>query len=69
MVEVFKTNVRAKGQARQLIEILSRHFPACKINFDLHDRDKILRIEGDHFLVESVRMIVEENGCACEILE
>ena len=47
MVEVFKTNVQKKTQSKTLICILSEAFPSLKINFDLSDADKVLRVEGD----------------------
>ena len=68
MVEVFKTNVSDESQAEKLLEILAWHFPACRINFDLDDCDKILRIEGEGLFTASVQMIVAENGFTCEIL-
>ena len=46
MVEVFKTNVEEIVQAKKIIELLLEHFPGNRINFDLHDCDKILRVEG-----------------------
>lgn len=69
MVEIFKTNVSDKNQAEQLIGILSQYFPACSINFDLDDCDKILRVEGDHSCFETIRMIVNENGFLCEAID
>lgn len=69
MVEVFKTNVQEKGQAERLVEILYRHFPSHKINFDLDDCDKVLRIEGEKVLRDEVMMIVNEKGYLCEVLK
>lgn len=69
MIEVFKTDVRDKWSATRLVILLSGHFPGCKINFDLDDCDKILRIEGEYFPSEILRMIVQKNGYNCEVLE
>ncbi|MBS1524054.1 MAG: hypothetical protein JST19_00305 [Bacteroidetes bacterium] len=69
MVEVFKTNVRGKRQARALLNILSDRFPLLRINFDLDDCDKILRVEGDAICQESITELVAENGYACDVLE
>ncbi len=41
MIEVFKTNVRRKNDAKRLLKIFNRHFNECKINFDLSDCDKV----------------------------
>ena len=69
MVEVFKTDVRGASQARKLVEILLQHFPGSKINFDLEDCDKILRVEGFNFKVEKIVGLVREKGFECKPLE
>jgi len=69
MIEVFKTNVHAGCEAEKITGLLYRHFPDCKINFDLDDCDKILRIEGSVFETEKIKFIVNENGFICEELE
>jgi len=69
MVEVFKTNVQEASEAKQLVALLLQRFPDNKINVDLHDCDKILRIEGDHFEVQQIVMLAEQNGFACRVLE
>jgi hypothetical protein len=68
LIEVFKTNVQEEEQSKQLIEKLCYHFPACRINFDLEDCDKILRVEGNNFLIETIRFLLQSNGFECEIL-
>jgi hypothetical protein len=55
MVEVFKTNVQKKAQGKMLLSILSETFPSLKINFDLSDCDKVLRVEGDN--MEALRIM------------
>lgn len=69
MVEVFKTNVNKVSQADKLINLLRQQFPGNKINFDMHDCDKVLRIEGHTFAATRIITIVNENGFACSILE
>ena len=69
MVEVFKTNVQKKAQSKMLLCILSETFPSFKINFDLSDCDKVLRIEGDNIEVGKIMFLVKENGFNCEILD
>lgn len=68
MVEVFKTNIDIE-LANQLLSQLQKNFPDCRINFDLDDCDKILRIEGKTFQLEKVRFIVEAGGYECELLQ
>jgi hypothetical protein len=69
MIEVFKTNVRNKAQSRLLLCALSEIFPSLKINFDLSDCDKVLRVEGDNMEPATIMMLVKEHGFVCEILE
>ena len=49
MVEVFKTNVRSIRKAKLIIQKLAEEFPAHKINFDLSDCDRILRVAGGKY--------------------
>ena len=69
MVEAFKTNVQKKTQSKMLLSILSEAFPSFKINFDLSDCDKVLRVEGDNIEALSIMILVNENGFRCEILD
>jgi hypothetical protein len=43
-VEVFKTNVADPDQAKWLADQIERNFTHCKVNFDLEDCDRILRV-------------------------
>jgi hypothetical protein len=65
MVEVFKTDVQKKTQSKMLLEA----FPSLKINFDLSDRDKVLRVEGDDMESLKIMTLVKESGFMCEILD
>ena len=69
MVEVFKTNVQRKTQSKMLLSILSEAFPSLKINFDLSDCDKVLRVEGDNMEALRIMMLVKEYGFNCEVLD
>ncbi len=69
MVEVFKTNVQKKVQANMLVYILSEAFPSFKINFDLSDCDKVLRVEGDKIEALRIMLLVREKGFKCEVLD
>ena len=68
-VEVFKTNVREKHQAMMLVTLLTEQFPLCRINFDLHDCDKILRVEGEGIPPYSIIRLVAASGYQCGMLE
>ena len=69
MVEAFKTNVQKKAQSKMLLCILSEAFPSFKINFDLSDCDKVLRVEGDNMEELRIMILVKEYGFKCEILD
>lgn len=69
MIEIFKTNVQKICQAETLVCELLQQFPNSKINFDLDDCDKILRIEGMSVLADKVMMLLKENGFNCRLLE
>ena len=68
LVEIFKTNVQEHAEAQKLVSLLHSHFPGTKINFDLDDCDKILRMEGINFKVSKVISLVKENGFHCSLL-
>jgi hypothetical protein len=69
MIEVFKTNVQKKTQSKKLLCVLSEAFPSFKINFDLSDCDKVLRVEGDNMEALRIMVLVKEHGFQCEVLD
>ena len=69
MVEVFKTNVYEVEKSNLIFYKLHKHFPENKINFDLEDCDKILRVEGKNIFSEKIIEILKEEGHFCEILD
>ena len=69
MVEVFKTNVQRKQEAEMLIRKLLGHFPDHKINFDLSDCDKILRVEGESIHTKKVIELLCSDNYLCDVLE
>ncbi|MDB5031222.1 hypothetical protein [Mucilaginibacter sp.] len=69
MVEVFKTNVQKKAQSKMVLCMLSEAYPSFKINFDLEDCDKVLRVEGDDIEGLNVMLLVRESGFKCEVLD
>jgi hypothetical protein len=69
MVEVFKTNIHDKSIASKVLQDLYRHFPGYKINFDLEDCDKILRIESEAVNPDEISKHLNHSGYFCEVLE
>ncbi len=51
IVKVFKTDVQDRISAVQIVSYLQRQFVQFKINFDLDDCDKILRIESRNGMI------------------
>ena len=51
-----------------LLSMLSEAFPSFKINFDLSDCDKVLRVEGDNVKSLRIMILVKEYGFNCELL-
>lgn len=68
MVEVFKTDVMKKSRAEKMLSILNEQFPHFTINFDLHDCDKILRVEGKNISVEEIITLLHKQEHLCEQL-
>ena len=52
-----------------LIKKLAEEFPKHKMNFDLSDCDRILRVQGQNILENKIISIVTALNYKCEILE
>ena len=69
IVEVFKTNVQKEADKNYVIAVIQTQFPDYKINFDLEDCDKILRVEGIDLQCENIIDYVNCLGYTCVRLE
>ena len=69
MVEIFKTNVQNEFDSNYIIAIIKRQYPNYKINFDLEDCDRILRIEGGRFNPKQIIEHLNLQGYICVPLE
>jgi len=69
MVEVFKTNVHRVEMAEQLVSTLRVRFPFSKINFDLEDCDRILRVEGNDVCIKTIIELISAHGFECKVLQ
>jgi hypothetical protein len=70
MIEIFKTNVQFQKDAQLIVGNLELKLLNTKINFDLEDCDKILRIEGaSKAKSKYVMTFMLELGYNCQILE
>ena len=68
MVEVYKTNIQTKYQCKDIIRIMLKYNPLYKINFDLKDCDRVLRIEAVSVNSKDVILLFAECGFECEVL-
>lgn len=69
MVEVFKTDITDPAKADELKLRLLKRFADYKINFDLEDCDRIMRIESNEIKKEQVIAELREQGFWCEVLD
>lgn len=68
MVEVFKTNVEHPDHAKKLMQKLQEYYPAGRINFDLQDCDRILRVEDELICAEKIIQLLSTDGFYAEVL-
>lgn len=69
-IEVFKTSVTSRAEAQRLTSLLQNRFPKLKINFDLDDCDRVLRVEsGDRLPLADIIETVRHTGHSIQILE
>lgn len=69
MVEIFKTDVRKKRDALAILQLLADHFPGAEINFDLMDKDNILRIHTEPNDATLVIQLLNNKGFFCAELD
>ena len=70
VVQVFRTNVPDEKAAQPILFFLERYFSHCRINFDLEDCDRVLRIENRQQPIEEamIQQLVARHGYHCEPL-
>lgn len=71
IVKVFKTDVQDQLVAGHIIHFLQQTFSHWRINFDLDDCDRILRIESQKGSIEEseIQLMVARYGHRCEPLQ
>lgn len=60
MVEIFKTNIESDQEAAEILNALQFAFPDYKMNFDLEDCDKILRVESTSVDTGAIQFRLDE---------
>ncbi|MEO8795152.1 MAG: hypothetical protein ABI390_06760 [Daejeonella sp.] len=70
MVEVFKTNVNTWRRANFILDLIHQQFKTCEANFDLDDRDNILRVESsdEYFNFDLIKRLLEERKVQIDFL-
>ncbi|MFZ5971390.1 MAG: hypothetical protein ACOYXA_07335 [Bacteroidota bacterium] len=69
-IEVFRTSVGSRAEAQRITDLLLTRFPELKINFDLDDCDRVLRIEsGDRLPLADIIETVRQTGHSIQILD
>jgi len=70
MVEVFTTNVDTQEQACMLLERIHTLYTSYRANFDLEDRDRILRVRCDKgdLCPQQLIDLLQRNGYCASVL-
>ncbi len=68
-IEVFRTNIGTVKEAAVMAGKLAEKLPGSRINFDLEDCDRILRVEAAFVCPDQVRGLLLESGYHCERLD
>lgn len=68
MIYVFITSVKTKQEIGQLKPHLNDLLKQAKWNFDLEDCDKILRIDIETEITQSIINLLQDKGFDCEEL-
>lgn len=67
-VEIFRTQVQHTQQAKHICEILAQELEDTRVNFDLEDCDKVLRIESNSIDPRQIIQIMETLGFFCDLI-
>jgi hypothetical protein len=70
-VEIFKTDIGDKHTAEVVLGSLTRVFSQYEFNFDLDDRDKVLRVASSlgTIEIELIQKQVITKGFVCELID
>jgi hypothetical protein len=66
--EAYKTNIRTKKDASEIVMLLQFIISDCIINFDSENQEKILRIETNRDIKEMVYGLFNKHGFYCQKL-
>ena len=66
-IEVFATNIQNELEGASIMKELHVEYPDLKVDVDLEDIDRVLRIEG-YFNLDIVMKIITSKKHTCEIM-
>lgn len=76
MVEVFITDITEKHDAIEIIKSIKQMYSQLKVSYDINETNlpfpyghTVLRIEGAHIPVNTLKLMVKTSGFHCEIME
>ena len=69
MVEIFRTGIKSRSQAEDTLEAMMHEFPDYKMNFDLDDRENILRVEGLQIHIQEILLFMNTLQYECYWIE
>ncbi len=70
MIEIFATDIKSIKDARVVEGLFSIVFPRLEVNFDLEDRDRILRVQSPSPIEHnSIVSYIRNLGFAAKVLE
>lgn len=69
MVIIYRTNINNRSQFQAVTRLLSNLFQDLRINIDLEDSEKVLRLEGKEILSDKVINSLEKIGFECQVMD
>ena len=70
MVEIFRNNVNSENKAKKIVDAVHSNFQHYRVNFDLEDCDRILRVENtnDRPNMSKILQFLKRLGLEIEVL-
>lgn len=67
-IEVYKTDVKTRKDAKHIVVLLQFVISDCIMSFDIKDCDHVLRIETNRDIKEMVYGVFNKHGFYCQKL-
>lgn len=68
MVIIYRTNINNRNQFQVVTLLLSKLFQDLRVNIDLEDSEKVLRLEGKEIISDMVITSLERIGVECQVM-